>query len=134
MRTDDGIIIRECLNGETEAFGILVDKYKGGIYAFAYAKLGNFQDAQDITQEAFLKAYQNLRSLKRWESFAFWLYRITFNLCKDKLKIQSKCPDQELIDDQDPGILNNAYLNFYINGQLDESVQEALNSLPQEFP
>ena len=48
MRTDDGSIIYECLNGEPGAFGVLVDKYKEGIYAFVYTKLRNFQDAQDV--------------------------------------------------------------------------------------
>jgi DNA-directed RNA polymerase specialized sigma24 family protein len=49
VRTEDGCIIQECLNGEPEAFGILVDKYKAGIYAFAYAKIRDFHDAQDVT-------------------------------------------------------------------------------------
>lgn len=57
MRTEDGRIIQECINGESEAFGMLVDKYKEGIYAFFYNKLRNFQDVQDVTQEVFLKAY-----------------------------------------------------------------------------
>jgi DNA-directed RNA polymerase specialized sigma24 family protein len=48
MRTDDGCIVQECLNGDSGAFGILVDKYKAGIYAYVYDKLHNFQDAQDV--------------------------------------------------------------------------------------
>ena len=53
MRTEDGHIIHRCLNGEPEAFGLLVDKYKEGIYAFVYARLQDFRDAQDVTQEVF---------------------------------------------------------------------------------
>jgi hypothetical protein len=49
MRTDDSSIINECLNNEPGAFGLLVDKYKEGIYAFVYDKLHNVQDAQDVT-------------------------------------------------------------------------------------
>ena len=71
MQTEDGRIIYRCLNGEPESFGLLVDKYKAGIYAFVYAKLLNFQDAQDVTQEVFLQAYCSLYRLKRWESFVF---------------------------------------------------------------
>ena len=74
MRTDDGYIISKCLNGEPEAFGILVDKYKSSIFAFVYTKLHNFHDAQDVTQEVFIKAYRELRTLKRWDSFAGWIY------------------------------------------------------------
>ena len=70
VRTEDGYIVSKCLNGESEAFGLLVDKYKEGIYAFIYAKLRdsgfrNFQDAQDVTQAVFIKAYEKLRAL-RW--------------------------------------------------------------------
>ncbi len=133
VRTDDGCIIRECLGGESEAFGVLVDKYKGGIYAFAYAKLGNFQDAQDVTQEAFLKAYRNLRSLRRWESFGFWLYRIAYNLCGEWIKARARRPDREFIEDQDPRTLASSSLDFHREYQLDESVQDALDSLPQAY-
>ena len=66
MRTDDGSIVQECLNGKPAAFGVLVDKYKAGIYAFVYTELRNFHDAQDVTQEVFLQAYRGLRNLRRW--------------------------------------------------------------------
>ncbi len=79
MRTEDGRIIQECLKGDPSAFGMLVDKYKAGVYAFIYDKLRDFRDAQDVTQEVFEKAYRNLHSLRNWESFTFWLYRIARN-------------------------------------------------------
>ena len=69
MRTEDGHIIHKCLNGDTAAFGLLVDKYKASVYALAYSKLHNFHDAEDITQETFLKAYQKLRTLRWWDNF-----------------------------------------------------------------
>ena len=80
MRTEDGHIIQKCLEGDAAAFGLLVDKYKGSVYGLAYAKLGDFHDGQDMTQEVFLKAYQKLRTLKRWDKFLSWLYAITSNL------------------------------------------------------
>lgn len=51
MRTEDGHIIQKCLSGEPEAFGFLMDRYKASVYAFVYAKVGNFHDAEDLTQE-----------------------------------------------------------------------------------
>ena len=53
MRTEDGYIIEKCLNGDPAAFGLLVDKYRSSVYALAYAKLGNFHDAEDVAQEVF---------------------------------------------------------------------------------
>ena len=69
MRTEDGTIIQKCLNGESEAFGILIDKYKAGIFALVWHKIRNFHDAEEITQEVFIKAYKHLRTLRRWDSF-----------------------------------------------------------------
>jgi len=83
MQTEDGYLIRKCIAGEPETFGLLVDKYKASIYAFVYTKLCNFHDAEDITQEVFIKAYRNLRTLEQCDSFLAWLYCIASNLCKN---------------------------------------------------
>jgi RNA polymerase sigma factor (sigma-70 family) len=131
MRTEDGRIIQKCLNGEPEAFGILVDKYKEGIYAFVYTKLRNFHDAQDVTQEVFLQAYRGLRSLRRWESFAFWLYRIASARCTMWLRTRSRRVDSELIEDQDDRILVASSMNSYRVEQVNRYVRETLDSLPE---
>ena len=67
MRTEDGYIVHKCLNGDSAAFGLLVDKYKAGVYALAYSKLRDFRDAEDVAQEVFIRAYQKLRTLKQWD-------------------------------------------------------------------
>ena len=126
MRTDDGSIIHECLNGEPGAFGLLVDKYKAGIYAYVYTRLLHFQDAQDVTQEVVLQAYRDLRTLRRWESFVFWLYRIAHNCCAKCLQIRSRRPDQDVIEDQDPEVIDAPSLNSYRDNQVDGSLQEAI--------
>jgi RNA polymerase sigma factor (sigma-70 family) len=133
MRTEDGSIIQECFDGKPEAFGLLVDKYKGGIFAFVYGRLGRLQDAQDVTQEVFIEAYRGLHSLRRWESFVFWLYRIARNLCVDWIKAESRRPDSEFIEDQDPNILESPSLDSYREGQLGESLREALDALPDTY-
>jgi len=137
MRTEDGEIIRKCLNGEPEAFGFLVDKYKESIYGFAYAKLLNFQDAEDVTQEVFLKAYRKLRTLRRWENFHAWLYSITSNLCKIWLRTRSRRPDGEFLEEKDPDILDEPSIYAYRESQaresLNESLHEALESLPEMY-
>jgi RNA polymerase sigma factor (sigma-70 family) len=133
MRTEDGNIVHQCLNGEPGAFGMLVDKYKEGIYAFAYDKLRDFQDAQDVTQEVFLQAYRGLRTLRRWESLAFWLYRIAYARCTDLLRIRSKRVDRDFVEDQDPQVIDAHSLDSYRRDQRDESLQGALDSLPDAY-
>jgi RNA polymerase sigma factor (sigma-70 family) len=133
MRTEDGSIIQQCLNGKPGAFGMLVDKYKAGVYAYVYTELRDLQDAQDVTQEVFIQAYRDLRSLRKWESFAFWLHRIAYRRCMDFLRIRSRRVDREFIEDQDPKAVDAPSLDSYRRNQLSESVWEALDTLPEIY-
>ncbi len=133
MRTEDGEIIQECLNGKPQAFGILVDKYREGVYAFSYAELRDFQDAQDVTQEVFLQAYRKLRSLRNRESFAFWLYRIAYRYCVQCIRDRARRVDRDFIEDQDPGVVDAPSLDSHRESQLDASVREALDMLPDAY-
>ncbi len=133
MRTEDGYIIQQCLDGDSAAFGLLVEKYKKGIYALAYSRIDNFHDAQDITQEVFIKAYQKLRTLRRWDNFMGWLYRITANQCKDWVRSSSRRPDGEFAEDQEPYIVDRPSVDSYRENMVYESVREALDSLPEIY-
>ena len=133
MRTEDGSIINECLSGKPQAFGMLVDKYKAGVYAYVCAEVRNFHDAQDITQEVFIQAYRDLRSLRKWEGFTFWLYRIAYTRCKKWIRTRSRRPDSEFAEDQDPKVLEKLSLDAYRDSQVDESLQEALDSLSDTY-
>ena len=129
MRTEDGYIICECLNGKPEAFGMLVDKYKAGIYAFVYVQIGDFHSAQDVTQEVFIHAYRNLSSLRRWESFVSWLYRIASRRCKLWIRAESRRVDRNFIEDKHQKSLEVNSVNFYRENQLRENLQEAIDTL-----
>lgn len=131
MRTEDGYIITKCLNGEPEAFGFLMDKYKGSVYAFAYSKLRNFHDAEDVTQEVFIKAYQKLRSLRRWDNFLAWLYSITSNMCKNWIRSRASRPDSEFVEDQNAEALMQPSLSSYRENEITEILREAMDSLPE---
>ena len=133
MRTEDGHIIHQCLYGSPEAFGLLVDKYKESVYALAYAKLRHFQDAEDITQEVFIKAFQNLRMLKRWDSFLAWIYSITSNLCKDLLRSRSSRPDSEYTEDLEPKALEHPSTDAYQKEQWRKHLHDALAELPEIY-
>ena len=133
MRTEDGYIVQKCLGGDSAAFGLLVDRYKKSIYALAYSKVHNFHDAQDITQEAFIKAYRNLRTLRRWDNFIGWLYRITINLSRDWLRSRARRPDSEFTEDQDPETLDYPAMDSYREDMVHETVREALDSLPEMY-
>ena len=133
MYTEDGHIIGKCLNGEVAAFGLLVDKYKSSVYALAYTKLRNFHDAEDITQEVFIKAYQKLSTLKRWDNFLAWLFSITVNLCKDFLKSRARRPDGHYIEDQDTTLWDAPSIDVYRSESAAESIREAIDELPEIY-
>ncbi|MFC1717937.1 sigma-70 family RNA polymerase sigma factor [Candidatus Poribacteria bacterium] len=133
MRTEDGYIVQKCLNGEPEAFGLLVDKYKASIYAFAYVRLRNFHDAEDVAQDVFVQAYRKLGSLRRWDSFLPWLYSIASDLCRRWTRSQARRPDREFIEDQNPEMREGTSANSHREDMVHESLHEALDSLPEAY-
>ncbi len=133
MYTEDGYIIGKCLNGEPAAFGLLVDKYKSSVYALAYTKLRNFHDAEDVTQEVFIKAYQKLSTLKRRDNFLAWLFSITVNSCKNFLTSRARRPDGDYIEDQDATVWDAPSIDTYRSESAAESIREAIDQLPEIY-
>jgi RNA polymerase sigma-70 factor (ECF subfamily) len=86
QRSEDDDLIREAQRGERTAFDSLVRRYDQSVLRLALHMLGNEQDAQDIHQEAFIKAYRHLGNFRFECSFYTWLYRIVTNLCLDQLR------------------------------------------------
>ena len=83
---DDLKIIESCLLGNTQVFSQLIDNYKNMVYNLAYRMSNSSQEAEDISQEAFLRAYQSLAHFNPSYKFSTWLYQITLNIIRDKFK------------------------------------------------
>lgn len=83
---DESRIIQQVLDGDTDAFASLVEIYKTRIFNFAYRMTGNYDDALDISQETFIKAYINLWRFDPKRKFFTWLYTISINLIRNHLK------------------------------------------------
>ena len=90
MKQTDAELIKETLDGNTDSFGILVRRYQEAVYGLSYYIMGNFADAEDAAQEAFLSAYLNLSQLSESSKFAGWLRRITHNVCNMWMREQRK--------------------------------------------
>jgi RNA polymerase sigma-70 factor (ECF subfamily) len=84
-RTDEELVERAA-DGDTEAFNELVVRWERPIHALAYRVLGREEDARDVCQEAFLRAFRGLKGFKGQAKFSSWLYRIALNLCRDWLR------------------------------------------------
>ena len=101
-RTDDSLLIREAQRGDRAAFEELVRQYDRAVLRLALHLTGSEQDAQDIYQEAFLKAYRNLGSFRFECSFYTWIYRIVTNLCLDHIrKRQVRKEDAPVVKDSE---------------------------------
>ena len=85
METDE-LLVKRALSGDKNSFGQLVQKYGSAVYGLAYHLVGNFTDAQDFTQKAFITAYEKLSQLKDPSKFAGWLRKITMNICRMHLR------------------------------------------------
>ena len=79
-------IIRAVQQGQTQAFAQLVGSYQGRIFNLAYRMTGRVPDAEDLTQEAFLKAFQSIRSFDTQKRFFPWLFTIALNVVRNHLK------------------------------------------------
>jgi len=91
IRTDEELVARATA-GDLESFNQLVTRWERPIYALAYRTLGREEDARDVVQEAFLRAYRGLRGFKGEAKFSSWLYRITLNLCRDWIRRERRAP------------------------------------------
>lgn len=86
MATPDDALIRRCRAGEEAAFEEMVAAYHRRVWSIAYQMSGDPDDADDITQEAFVRVYRSIGRFREESSFSTWLYRITMNLCTDFLR------------------------------------------------
>lgn len=82
----DSELVQKVLQGDCEAFGELVKRYQHQVFTLAYRYLGNREEAADAAQDAFVKAYQGLNGFRQEAGFKTWLYQITSNSCRDRLR------------------------------------------------
>ena len=129
MAHNDAELIKRTLNGDENAFGFLVDKYKGAVHALAYRKIGDFHIAEDITQETFLKAYQKLSTLRCHANFPGWLYVIAARCCISWLR-ENHHPTQSL-DQVDEAQITASADTRYSDDRVRKQLQDALENLPE---
>lgn len=82
----DELLVERAKRGDVEAFEQLISQHQKTVYNIAYRLTGNHEDASDVAQEAFIRAYSSLAEFRGDSSFATWLYRIVNNACLDELR------------------------------------------------
>ncbi|MBF0559824.1 MAG: sigma-70 family RNA polymerase sigma factor [Nitrospirae bacterium] len=133
MHSDEGAIIRSCIEGNSEIYAILVDRYKEMIYNIAYRMVGDLEAANDIAQESFISAYSALKDFKGTAKFSSWLCSIALNKCRDHLKRLKPYVALDEIADTVPCSYGMNPEGELLRKQLADRIQEALNALPDEY-
>ena len=127
MKKKDAELIQRTLDGDQSAFTALVKKYQKGVHALAWQKIGDFHVAQEITQDAFLRAYQKLGTLKNHNLFSGWLYVIASRLCCEWLR-KKRLPMQSLETVDNTEVDQVAYTR-YVEEQREADAEEARREL-----
>ena len=137
-RTDEELVARANA-GDTESFNQLVTRWERPIYALAYRTLGREEDARDVVQEAFLRAYRGLRGFKGEAKFSSWLYRITLNLCRDWIRRERRAPVVQVPEGVDPVDLADDRVSpqesveeLVARREMSQAVSRAMADLPDE--
>ncbi|MBM3779620.1 MAG: sigma-70 family RNA polymerase sigma factor [Acidimicrobiia bacterium] len=137
MRTDEELVALS-MGGDADSFNQLILRWERPIYALAYRTLGREEDARDVCQETFLRAYRALPRFRGQAKFSSWLYRIALNLCRDWVRRQRRVREvqapegMELADlAADRGPVESIE-TLVARRELSEVVAEAMSGLPDE--
>jgi RNA polymerase sigma-70 factor (ECF subfamily) len=135
--TDEELVARS-RGGDLDSFNQLVVRWERPIYALAYRVIGREEDARDVAQEAFLRAFRALGGFKGQAKFSSWLYRITLNLCRDWIRRERRTPVSQapegvdLIELAAEATPSETIEDLVSRKELGRAVAKALSTLPEE--
>jgi RNA polymerase sigma-70 factor (ECF subfamily) len=135
MHPDDAAAVAKAKGGDEDAFRVLVERHTRGVYRLAYRMTGKPEDAEDVVQETFIRAYRQLGRFEERSNFATWLYRIGFNCAIDYMRARPHRESHEepetlermSCQSGEPGIDDLVYAS-----EIGERVQTALNALSEQ--
>ena len=136
MEVDDSAAVERARLGDSDAFRLLVEQHSRHVFRLAYRMTGNEQDAEDVVQETFLRAYKQIEKYEARSSFSTWLYRIASNYSLDLIRSRKRHEDkreQGSSDEMDilqslPGHAPGPDRILY-SGEVSQHVEAAMNEL-----
>jgi RNA polymerase sigma-70 factor (ECF subfamily) len=135
--TDEELVARS-IRGDPESFNELILRWERPIYALAYRTIGREEDARDVCQETFLRAFRALPGFRGQAKFSSWLYRIALNLCRDWMRRERRTPvvqapeDVDLLELAAAGEPSESIEDLVARKDLTRLVQRAMQLLPEE--
>ena len=138
MTITDEELVALAKGGDLDSFNQLILRWERPIFALAYRTIGREEDARDVCQDTFLRAFRALPGFKGEAKFSSWLYRIALNLCRDWIRRQRRAPVLQLPEDADPFELaseagpSESIEDLVARRELTAVVEEAMALLPEE--
>jgi RNA polymerase sigma-70 factor (ECF subfamily) len=138
MASTDEELVARSIGGDLDSFNQLVLRWERPIYALAYRVIGREEDARDVTQEAFLRAFRALGGFKGQAKFSSWLYRITLNLCRDWMRRERRTPiaqapeGVDLVELAGETTPSESVEELVSRRQLGRAVEKVMALLPEE--
>ncbi len=140
----DELLVERAKRGDVEAFEQLISQYQRKVYNFAYRQTGNHEDASDVAQEAFIRAYSSLPEFRGDSSFATWLFRIVNNACLDELRKRKR---KRVTSLDEPLALEDGEMDRQLavadsdsspeqaleREEIQRAVQQSINELDEEY-
>ncbi len=133
---NDAALIAATLQGDTDAFGMLVRQYQDRVFTAVYHVVGDRQEAEDLTQDAFVKAFVNLASFRGQSSFFTWIYRIAFNVAATRRQRKRPWVSLEARRDSlgpEPHDRGESVEEQFMREERAAETRSALADLPEEF-
>jgi len=135
--TDEELVTRS-MGGDLDSFNQLVLRWERPIYALAYRVIGREEDARDVCQETFLRAFRALGGFKGQAKFSSWLYRITLNLCRDWIRRERRQPiaqapeGVDIIEMASETTPSESIEELVARREIGQAVARAMAELPEE--
>ena len=138
MTWTDEELVAKSVGGDADSFNELVLRWERPIYALAYRTIGREEDARDVCQETFLRAFRALPGFRGQAKFSSWLYRIALNLCRDWIRRERRAPIVQPPEDVDVMELaaasepSESIEDLVARKDLSRAVERAMALLPDE--
>ena len=138
MTSTDEELVARSIGGDADSFNQLILRWERPIYALAYRTIGREEDARDVCQETFLRAFRALPGFRGQAKFSSWLYRIALNLCRDWIRRERRQPvaqapeGVDLIELASEKTPSESIEDLVARKEISQAVARAMANLPEE--
>ena len=129
---DDAALVAACVAGRREAFDVIVERHRRTVYQVCYRFVGNHEDASDLSQEAFVRAWRGLKNFKGESQLSTWLYRIAVNVCLNRVSAKALPTEPIVSAEQFEDTRTESARGTLLREERAAAVRKAIAGLPKK--